>query len=103
MKAEEIRRRLDRADAAACLALGRTKALEYAIRFIIAVHPDPEIVEAAWQRLLVQIADEHAEAPEGMPDVSMYDAGIQQGLAAMTRQLELACHRPPRSAPDDPR
>lgn len=93
MKTEEIRRRLDRADAAACLALGRTKALEYGLRFFIASHPDPVRAETAWQQLLAVIADEHWKVSEAIPDPSMYDAGIQQGLAAITGQFELAARR----------
>lgn len=93
MNMQEIETRLDRADAAASLALGRTKALEYAVRFLIASHPNPKRAEAGWQKLLVLIADEHLEAP-GLPDESMYQAGIQQVLSVLTRQMELLRTRP---------
>lgn len=89
MDEEELLRRLNRADAAACLALGRTKALEYGLRFFIAAHPDPESAKEAWQRLLVVIADEHLNVPEAIPDAPMYEAGIQQGLAVITGQFEV--------------
>lgn len=94
MEMDEIERRLDRADAAACLALGRTKALEYAVRMLITTHPNPSAFERAWQALLPLIADAHIEPSPAIPDASMYQAGMQQILSVLTAQAAAGMQHP---------
>ncbi|NII73228.1 hypothetical protein FHW84_001797 [Dyella sp. SG562] len=88
MEEAELIARLNRADAMACLAAGRTKALEYGLRLFIATHPAREEVARAWQQLLAVIAEEHWKASPAIPDVLMYQAGIQQVLEVLTGQFE---------------
>lgn len=89
MEEEDLLARLDRAEAIACIAAGRTKALEYGLRFFIATHPFPEEAARSWQQALALISEEHSEGPEELPNVEMYQAGIQQVLSALTRQFDV--------------
>lgn len=87
MDEEALRTRLARVDAMACLALGRTKGLEYGLRFLIATHPDRAELERSWQQLIALAAETHLDTPEALPDAAMYRAGIQQALAVMSQQF----------------
>lgn len=84
-------------EAALSAAIGRIKALEYAIRVLITTSPNPEQFEATWQQLLPKIADVHTEYPSYSNQ--LLQAGLQDGLALVTETARIAVAGPlaPRS------
>lgn len=73
-------------------AIGRIKALEYAIRALITVGPNPERFEAAWQHLLPVIADAHTGYPSFANEP--LQAGLRDGLALVTETSRIAVAGP---------
>lgn len=86
----DIDARLERAEATASLALGRTKALEYGLRALIISHPYTEQLNLLWQAILVEITDEHMDIPDDIFHPDMFSGGMQDALTALTGQIDNA-------------
>lgn len=79
-------------DDALAAAIGHIKALEYAVRVLIASNPQPELFHASWQALLPEIAAPHATHPSN--ESALFHTGLQQGLALVSETTRLAVEGP---------
>jgi hypothetical protein len=68
--------------------LGAMKALEYGVRTLIAVHPDPVLLNHTWQDLLSDIPDNHQDTV--VPNPGVFNATMSTMLATLTLQIERA-------------
>lgn len=77
-----------RLEASLAASIGHAKALEYAVRVLIASHPLPERFEAAWQALLPEIAATHTALPSN--DLPHFRQALQQGLSVVSQTSRIA-------------
>lgn len=68
--------------------IGAMKALEYGIRTLIAVHPDPDLLNHTWHDVLSEIPDNHQDTP--VPNPRIFNATMSAMLATLTLQIERA-------------
>lgn len=69
--------------------MGRTKAMEYGLRLLIASAPAPLLLENAWARMLPELLELHEE-PE--KDNTLYKLALVHGLKVISDQLHTAAH-----------
>lgn len=69
------------------LLAGQVKALEYGMRVLIAAHPNPDDLHAAWQALLPAIAETHATSAQGVR-IPGFQLGMTETLSLLSRQIE---------------
>ncbi|ENE1252538.1 hypothetical protein ABM187_002739 [Stenotrophomonas maltophilia] len=85
MRVRECERRIAKSD-------GRTRALECAMRAVVASASNPSALRAAWAQLIPMVVETHAdERGEAAND---YLDGLRQGLKFVTEQIEAAAERP---------
>lgn len=84
-------------DDALAAAIGHIKALEYAVRVLIASNPQPELFHASWQALLSEIAATHASLPSN--EIALFRTGLQCGLAVVSETTRLAVEGPRKEQP----
>ncbi|EKT4097498.1 hypothetical protein QEG32_002100 [Stenotrophomonas maltophilia] len=85
LRVRECERRIAKSD-------GQTKALEYAMRAVIASASNPSALRAAWAQLIPMIVQGHThERGEAASD---YLDGLRQGLQFVTEQIDAAAERP---------
>jgi hypothetical protein len=68
--------------------IGAMKALEYGVRTLIAVHPDPQLLNHTWHDILSEIPDSHLDT--SAPNPKMFQASMSAVLATLTLQIERA-------------
>lgn len=69
--------------------MGRTKAMEYGLRLLIAAAPAPALLEDAWARMLPELLELHEE-PE--KEDTLYKLALVHGLKVISDQLRTAAH-----------
>lgn len=88
MSSDEMREIVERNEAMCSASVGAFKALEYAVRILIATHPNPGLVNHTWQDLLSEIPDHNLDT--SVPNPDMFHATLSAMLATLTQQIELA-------------
>ncbi|WP_233842206.1 hypothetical protein [Dyella sp. 2HG41-7] len=88
MSEEEMREIIQRNEDICSAMVGAMKALEYGVRTLIAVHPDPQLLNHTWQDIISEMPDIHEN--NGAPNPKMFNASLSAMLGVLTRQIELA-------------
>jgi hypothetical protein len=88
MSEEEMREIVKRNEDICSAMVGAMKALEYAVRTLIAVNPDPQLLNHTWQDLLSEIPDHHLDTPASNPQ--LFNAAMSAMLGLLTLQIERA-------------
>jgi hypothetical protein len=90
MSDEEMLQIIKRNEDICSAMVGAMKALEYGVRTLIAVHPDPQLLNHIWQDLISDLQDRHEENSAPNPD--MFNASMSAMLGILTLQIERATH-----------
>jgi hypothetical protein len=90
MSHDEMQEIVKRNEAICSAMVGTMKALEYAVRTLIAVHPNPQLLNHTWQDILSEIPDEHIDT--SAPNPEMFNASMSAMLGVLTLQIERAAH-----------
>ncbi|GLR00029.1 hypothetical protein [Dyella mobilis] len=90
MTEEEMLEVLKHNEAICSAMVGAMKALEYGVRTLIAVHPDPQLFNHTWQDIISDIPDKHIDTTA--PNLEMFNASMSAMLGILTQQIERAAH-----------
>jgi hypothetical protein len=88
MTEEEFHEIVKRNEDICSAMVGAMKALEYGVRTLIAVHPDPELLNHTWHDLISDLPDRHQDNTAPNPD--MFNASMSAMLGILTLQIERA-------------
>jgi hypothetical protein len=88
MSEEEMLEIIQRNENICSAMVGAMKALEYGIRTLIAVHPDPQLLSHTWHDLISDIPDRHQDNTAPNPD--MFNACMSAMLGQLTGQIDRA-------------
>jgi hypothetical protein len=85
---EEILEIVKRNEDICSAMVGAMKALEYAVRTLIATHPDPQLLNHTWQDLISEIPDHHQDTTA--PNPKLFNGCMSAMLGQLTGQIERA-------------